>query len=336
MRSLRQVLWLSFLITLATHAQELYRTDAQNDDLSGPVKSVSSKVERSSVIWQQPGGPTLLMPIRCMECDYDRDGSRTKSGAIVDGKFFGQIIQLVRDGNGQVTEQLVVNASTGQLDRHEVMGRFGKTEETDYVDGKVQCRGTFSYDEYGNMVEGLSFDSTGKQEGRVFTKREPDRTLKERSVWGKDGQLRYQQTLDSETKVEHFTTFDQFGRVKLTWTVVDGKLASFWEEPGPPSQFGDNFTETEGKSDAAKYACHNDGRCDVSHIHYEYLDPNGPNPLSAEWRDSDGNLQFAVYYDYEIDSFRNWTYRRIWVWSPDLGKRSLYETDARVITYWQK
>jgi hypothetical protein len=336
MRSPHYLLYLPFILTLMTHAQAPTQTDAQSDDLTGPVKSVSTTSARSSVNWQQPGGPTLLIPIRCMDCEYDGDGSRTKSGAIVDGKFFGQIIQLVRDGNGQVTEQLVVNASTGQLDRHEVMGRFGKTEETDYIDGKVQCRGTFSYDQYGNMVEWLSFDSTGKQEGRVFTKREPDGTLKERSVWGKDGQLSYQQTLDSETKVEHFTTFDQFGGVKLTWTVVDGKLASFWEEPGPPSQFGDNFTETEGKDDAAKYACHNDGRCDVSHVHYEYLDPNGRNPLSAEWRDSDGNLQFAVYYDYEMDSLRNWTYRRVRVWSPDLGKRSLYETDARVITCWQK
>ena len=38
-------------------------------------------------------------------------------------------------------------------------------------------------------------------------RREPDGTLQEESVWGKTGELKYQQTFDSQTKVEHFTTF---------------------------------------------------------------------------------------------------------------------------------
>jgi hypothetical protein len=126
--------------------------------------------------------------------------------------------------------------------------------------------------------------------------------------------------------------------VKLTWTVVAGRLASFWEalDSDSPSWFGDNFTKTEDNGDAENYACHNDGRCEVSRIHYEYLDREKRNPLSAEWRDSEGSLCFAVYYDYEIDSFRNWTHRRVWVLSPDLGERTLYETDARKISYWRK
>jgi hypothetical protein len=64
--------------------------------------------------------------------------------------------------------------------------------------------------------------------------------------------------------------------------------------------------------------------------------PQKRNPISAEWRDSEGNLLFAAYYNYEMDSFRNWTYRQVWVWTPDLGDRALYETDFRGIAYWQK
>jgi len=38
--------------------------------------------------------------------------------------------------------------------------------------------------------------------------------------------------------------------------------------------------------------------------------------------------------DYEIDAYRNWTHRTVWVWSKSLGERKLYETDSRVISYW--
>ena len=45
-----------FLLTLMVAAQEKSQTDAQQDDLAGPIKSVSSAVVRTSVQWQQPGG----------------------------------------------------------------------------------------------------------------------------------------------------------------------------------------------------------------------------------------------------------------------------------------
>lgn len=336
MRSLLFVPYVPFLLTLMAHAQAPTQTDSQSDDLNGPVKSVSTKSERSNVNWQQPGGPTLLFAIRCRDCDYDRDGSRTKEGQVVDGTFLGQITQLVRDSDGRVTERSVFNASTGQLDRDEVVGPFGKTKEVIYINGQVHWRQTYGYDQYGHLTDWLTFDSTGNQEEKVFWRREPDGTVTEHSVWDRNGQLSYQQTFEPKTQVEQFTTYNQFGQVKLTWTVIAGKLVSFWQVPDSPPQFGDSFSEHSESGDVENYACRNNGECDVSRVHYEYLDPKKRNPLSAEWRDSNGNLRFAVYYDYDVDSLRNWTYRRVWVWSTDLGKRSLYEIDSREITYRQK
>ena len=52
----RCALYLSFLVTLMATAQEKSQTDAQRDDLAGPIKSVSSTVVRTSVQRQQPGG----------------------------------------------------------------------------------------------------------------------------------------------------------------------------------------------------------------------------------------------------------------------------------------
>ncbi len=70
-------------------------------------------------------------------------------------------------------------------------------------------------------------------------------------------------------------------------------------------------------------------------VHYEYLDGDKHTPRSAEWRDSEGNLKVAAYFNYEVDSFHNWTYRQVWVWDPDLSERTLSEIDFRAITYWQ-
>jgi hypothetical protein len=316
-------------------AQEPNRTDAQLDGFAGPVKSVSSNILRSSVKWQQPGGPTLVTPIWCRDCEYDSDGTKTKSGSVVDGKFFGEIIRLVRDANGHVTDRFATE-TLGLMARHDVIGPFGKTEQTLYIRGKLHSRRFFSYDGYGHVSESLSFDGTGKQVDRALTKTAKDGTVLERSVWGEHGELTWQQIYDPETQVEHFTTFDQTGKIKLTWTVIHGKLLSFWEPRESPSQFGDNFSEDVGDGNVEHYVCREDGSCELSRIHYEYLDPNKRNPISVEWRDSEGNLLFAAYYSYSIDSFRNWTYRQVWVWRPDLGDRALYETDFRGIAYWQK
>jgi len=124
--------------------------------------------------------------------------------------------------------------------------------------------------------------------------------------------------------------------VKLAWAVDHGKLSSFWEShDSPPRQGWDNFNEKQDENNYDNYSCHSDLKCVVSHVHYEYLDGDHRLPVMVEWRDTDGQLQVATYFDYDLDSYRNWTRRRVWVWSPDLGSRDLSETDSRVITYWR-
>jgi hypothetical protein len=243
-------------------------------------------------------------------------------------------MRLVRDADGHLTDRYVYGPS-GELQHHEVMGPFGRTELKYYIGGILRGRSVFAYDQNGHLSDWFSFDSAGRSEGRTFTVTDTDGTITRQSTYGKDGELSYEQTFDPETKVDHFTTFDQLGKVKLTWTVTRGKLTSFWEPNDSPSQFGDKFTEPEGDGSIDDFSCHNDLSCDVSHVHYEYLGGDKRTPQSVEWRDSEGNLKFGAYFEYEVDGFRNWTYRRVWVWNPDLGERSLYETDFRFITYWE-
>jgi hypothetical protein len=339
MRLLRHILVLLLFLTAlisCAFAQEQKRTDAQVDDLAGPVKSVSVTSTHTGIRWEQPGGPTLVVPVWCGECEYDADGNKTKSGQIFDGRFLGETIRLVRDANGRVTDRYAENASTGEKFRHEVVGPFGNTEQTYYRNGEPYSRQTFSYDQYGNVTEFITFDSSGKQEARVHAETDKDGTLREKWAMGKDGQINWLQTFDAKTKVERWTSFNEFGDVNVTWAVGDGKLISFWKSPGSPPHYGDNFTEDAENDTWDNYDCHDERKCELFHIHREYLDPKRRNPQSAEWRDSDGNLRYAAYYEYEIDAFRNWTHRKVWVWTPALGERTLLETDSRTISYWQK
>lgn len=335
-----RILWCSFTPLLLTiwvpFTQAQTKTDVQLDGLSGPVRSVSSTVTQAGdEKWQQPSGPTLVEPIYCRNCEYDPDGSKTMSGQMMDGKFYGELIQLVRDGGGGVTDRYAYSASTGELERHDVMGPYGKTKQIAYTAGKLRFRSTFAYDAYGNLTEWRSFNAAGGSEGYTLTSSTKDGTLLKTSTYAKDGTLSYEQANDPESDSERFTTYDELGKVNLTWTAVQGKVTSFWEPSDSPSQFGESFTEPKGEGNVDDFACHNDLRCDIAHVHYEYLDGDKHTPLSAEWRDAEGNLQLAAYFEYDVDSYHNWTGRKVWVWNPELGKRTLFERDSRVIMYWK-
>lgn len=336
LRHLTLSLLLAGFAVCAPAQQQRNLTDAQRMDLAGPVKSVSVTASKTDVVWQQPSGPTLVLPIWCWECEFDADGSQTTVGRIFDGSFHGEIIRLVRDANGHVNNRFFTDPSTGETNRHEVVGPFGPTEQTSYQHGQLLSHTLIRYDEVGHILDSQTLDAAGNQISRMEVHVDKEGNNKEEWGWGKEGELtlHFQQTFDPKTQFENFNSFNSFGSLILTWTVIHGKLASFWELADSPPQFGDGFTEDAGNDTSENYDCHGNRNCEVSRIHYEYLDPKRRNPLSAEWRDAAGNLRYAAYYEYEIDAFRNWTHRQIWVWSPTLGERKLYETDSRSIAYW--
>jgi hypothetical protein len=340
MRYSRLLLIMSALLpvsSISAFAQRQSLTDAQRDGLSGAVKGVSVTSTRTDVAWAQPGGPTLVIPVWCQECEFDTDGNELKSGRIFEGTFLGRVSRLVRDANGHVSERFVSDASTRELLEHDSIAVFGNTEESVYLHGKLQSRTVLSYDVNGHITDRFSFDGEGNQIAHRIEIRNAGGSDTEGFGWDKDGQLQshFRQTFEPRTEVEQFTEFNTSGGVELTWTVVKGKLLSFWESKDAGLlRMGDNFSEHIGNDTSENYACHDDGTCELSRIHYVYPDSNRRSPVSAEWRDQEGNLRFAAYYAYEFDAYHNWTHREIWVWSKPLGERKLYETDSRSITYW--
>ena len=128
------------------------------------MKSVSTETTRTDVVWSQPGGPTLAIPIWCQECEFDPNGNRTKFGQMIDGRFQGEIVHLLFDGQAHVTEPIADDTSTGETIRRETVGPFGNTEESFYRNGELQSRALFSYDQYGHKIDELPLDGSGKQQ----------------------------------------------------------------------------------------------------------------------------------------------------------------------------
>ena len=333
---LRTPLLLLVISPISAFAQRQNLTDAQRDGLAGPVKSVSVKSSRTEVQWQQPGGPTLVIPVWCAECEFDRQGNETKAGQITQGNFHGQITRIMRDADGQITERFVSDAASGKLVRHEVDEPSGEIQEYYDLNGKLESKSILTYDQNGHVIDKITFDSSGNRIAHILESANGDGKDKEGWGWGPDGQLQshFRQTFNPKTRTEQFTSFDTASGADLTWTVVDGKLNSFWKSRDEPSQWGDNFSEDIGNDTSENFACHKNGTCELSRIHYTYPDSNHRSPISAEWRDEKGDLRFAAYYEYEFDANHNWTDRNIWVWDSALGERKLYESDSRSISYW--
>ena len=334
MLGLRFSLSILMLPALTATAQTEHKTQAQIDQFNGPVHSVSTQIVMTPIKWTQPGGPSLVMPVGCRDCEYDSEGNRIRSGQKQpDGTFFGENIEIVRDDQGQIIQRTRINATDSKVFEQEKDGPFGPVEEI-YFDGPI-ARSTKSYDRLGNLSEWLSFDANGLQVSRSIFRTNPDGQWIERATWGKNSQLQYRETYDPETDFQRFESYDDSGAVRVTFTVAHDKVQTFWKASDEPDQFGDSFTSNLGNGNFKMFSCHKNGVCDVTHVHYTYVDNSTHQfPTTAEWRDDSDKLQYATWCEYEFDDRHNWTKRTVWVLSPEIPERTLYETDTRIIAYW--
>lgn len=326
---------LLLLASLAS-AQERISTEAQRDGLAGPVQSVATTSQRFGLPKSQPPGPLLVQPILWPDSAYDPDGYKIRSGTVIDGIFQGELSSLERDSGGQTMRRHVANATTGERFRDEELGPFGKTSETDYQNGQPFTHRTISYDENGHLSGVLSFDSAGELQSRYFQATSKDGVATEMSVWNKNDQLQSRQTYDPKTDEDRFTSYDETGEVKVSFFYSHGEIVSFWAQTEDVGQFGERFYEDQHDGTVLWYNCRKSRSCEQFAVRSEFQSPNKRNLRSMEWRAPDGQLLYGSYCEYELDSFQNWTHRRVFVVSPEQPERTLYEEDSRMIVYWQK
>jgi hypothetical protein len=322
-------------LTVPLSASEQKYTDARSDGLLGPIRSVSTREERAQIEWHQPDGPTVALPASCQECEYDLEGNRIKAGQIVDGEFRGDVVRFLRDNAGKVIEKIAANYK-GEMYRREVIGPYGITEQDLFENGKQISQSVWFYDANGHVSEYRNYDRDGVIAGSSFSTTDASGNFKEQWDSGPNGSfsLHFVETNDPKIDTFTFTNFNENGSTKVTFTTVGTKVISYWQEPSERQVFGSTFfMDPVGKTQES-CSCHSDGSCD--HVISYFPDEARHHVSRTEWRDAAGVLKLSADYEYELDQFRNWTRRTVWVWSPELGNRKLYETDYRTLTYWIK
>jgi len=337
--SMRPLNWLCIPLLIGSafsvSSADKKSNDRLIDGFSGPVKSVSTKVERNEVKLREPDGPAVILPAGCEECDYDQDGNRIRLGQMDGTNFHGHTTQFIRDSGGVVTERIDQNEK-GQLTGRSVMGPFGSVEDTVYSDGELASRRTYRYDDRGNIIEILALDFNGAEASRSTMTYDESSHVVEEWDRGKNNsfELHFVHTYDPKTHFETWTTFNENGSAKLSWVLQDTSMLSYWQQPGDGPAIGSTFFMDSGprKQEARNY--HSDGTFD--RVESEFLDEQKRNVSHVERHGPMDELSMVADYEYEFDLLGNWTKRTAWVWTPGLGQRTLYETDYLTLAYWNK
>jgi len=275
----------------------------------------------------------VALPAGCAECEYDPQGNRIKTGQIIDGEFRGETVRLLRDSAGKVIEKIAENHK-GEMFRREVFGPYGITEQYEFDEGRQVYRSFWFYDGNGHLSGSTRYDRDGILTASSVSIIAANRNLTEEWDSGPNGSfaLHFVETNDPNRGVWTFTSFNQDGSIKVAFTTVGTKVASYWQEPSDHTLFGSSFFMDPVGNTQESYSCHSDGSCDrvVSY----YPDEARSRVSRIEWHDAAETLERSADYEYQLDRFGNWTKRTVSVWSPELGEPVLYETDYRTLTYW--
>jgi len=324
------------LLATGISASEERTTDARRDGLIGPVRSVSVRQELQKVDWNQNDAKVGVIAVSCYECEYDREGSRIRSGGLLDldGKLRGNFVQIVRHEK-RVTERIEEN-DKGDVIRREVVGPYGITEQINYQEGEMISRSTWDYDQNGHVTEFFQYGQDGVVIGSSFATSDASGDIKEQWDYGPKGvfQLHFVQTFNPQTDISTFTSFNENGSAKVTFTTKGTRVLSYWQQTNEKNVFGSVFWRDRVGRALVTHNCNPDGTCDEI---ASYFPDETTNRVSrAEWHDPAEILRLAFDYEYEFDSLGNWTKRTVWVWSPELGERKLAEVDFQTLTYWNK
>jgi len=299
-------------------------SDARNDGLFGPVRSVSAKQELQQLDWGQKDAKIGIIGLSCNECEYDVHGNRVNPGT-----------RIVNDDDGKISERIQENAD-GEVTSRDVMGPYGITEGISYENGKAVTRSVKRYDANGHMAESYLYDAAGIVTASTFCTSDIGGHNRETRDYGEKGvfQDHYTETYDPKSDIWTFTTFDESGAVKVALVTKNSDVVSYWQRGSESPTYGSNFFMDRDGRTQKSFSCNPDGSC--HRITSSFGDDVSRHMKRVEWRDPSGVLRMAFDYAYQLDQFDNWTKRTVWVWSPELGERKLAEIDYQTLTYWNK
>lgn len=326
--------WLTMMfVATAGWASDEKKTDAQNNGLAGPVRTVSTQEGQTEFALDQKGWPVLVGIGDCNECEYDREGTLTRYGQMVEGEFRGDRYQIRRDERGNIVEQLKLGAD-GEIAARTVYGPYGVIEQSEYVGGVRGFHAEWSYDGNGHLRELVQYDRDDKIQTRTLRQTDASGNINEEWCYGSKDDFSYHilDMHDPETHLWTWTSYAEDGSVKVAIETQNGEVHFYRQNVNEPNVFGEHFFLDPIGNTQHSFRGHADGTYDD--IMTINPDEKLHNPERLEWRDGSGTLRLKVEYEYEVDRQTNWTTRRTWVWTPGLSEKKLYKVDMRKLTYW--
>jgi hypothetical protein len=323
------------LIAIPTFGSKKKWTEAENMGFAGPVKSVSATQEIFMQEPRQPDGPTIIYPLSCRECEFDRDGKQIRSGLLDNGHFRGTVKHEIRDEARKLQVEEEIDEKGAVTSRHVYTnGPFGKTQDDFYRNGKLYNSSTLRYDGRGNVIESRTCKPDGTLESHSeSTFDDPGNELESTTDGPTVPYWHVIQTYSETGDLESFTSLSRDGSVRLRFRVSGNTMLSFWQQTGDEHTYGSGmcFADDDGtERDCREYNW--DGS--YATVHYTFTDKTKHNPLKATLFDTEHQVVMEADYEYEVDALGNWTKRTVWVQTRESGHRQLFEKDTRTLTYY--
>jgi hypothetical protein len=327
---------LFFLLPMPVLGSGKKWTQAESLGFAGPIKTASTTCQTFMQQPAHPDGPVIFYPVFCGEYEFDKDGNQVKSGWIKDGNFTGTVEHKTLDGLGRVQEETSGNEKGEEISRHVYTnGPAGRVQDDSYVNGKLFNTTIFTYDSQGNVIESNSSKPDGTLVSHYWNRfDERGNLLEEVSEGPGDFYSDVVETYNPKSgQLESTTSLNRDGSVRLWSRVNDTTVLSFWQQPGDKRTYGSDICFTDDNGTEENCREYNwDGT--YATIHYTFTDKARSNPLKVILYGTDHQVVLAVEYEYEMDAFRNWTKRTVWVQTAESGQRQLLEKDARTLTYY--
>lgn len=247
------------------------------------MKSVSTAIEQVERHPDTSDHPVFIYPVWCRVCEYDEEGNCLKRGQIFEGSFVGDTTRYVRNEDGTIREKVLMNEK-GQPFQRITLGPFGKMDEEDYLEGVLQDRQTFHYDESGNLIEWLTFDANGNETASTTATFDEEGNVTEQFDRGPANNfLHFTKHFNPDTGAETFTNYNEDGTVRLTFTDKDNHITNYWQQPSDKHEYGSGVCFNTAPKERQCESHYPDGT--IWHQVEKFADERWRNPLRIELRD---------------------------------------------------
>ncbi|HYR43918.1 MAG TPA: hypothetical protein VER98_12895 [Terriglobia bacterium] len=305
--------------------------DIENFGLSGPVHTVNSTVEKLSP--DPRNRPLIPLWTACGNCSFDRRGYSISRAHVSDGALQIAHVEVNSDAQGWPTEERSYG-DDGALRSRTVFynGPYGPLDSESWIGDRQTSRSQNVYDEHGHTIVSRTWDESGLSVEILTRWGEHDEELEEIIRFpqsnGEDIQTTTYSANGDRSAIERRRNGDLLMRV----TFDDERVTSWFMKKD--ANFGIGFGT---KSEPGFTVNFGSEPQTGGLVRTEYVHPGRKgniDPDEVREYDAAGTLAEKVTFDYDWDSFGNWTRRTAYVRDLTAGTPTAVQRVTRVISYY--